>query len=57
MNVFELNQVAERLEGLIRRADTFGKSRETILEEIRMIADDYQGQADRLDKQIQDSCA
>jgi hypothetical protein len=47
--MIELIIIAERLRSLSRRADNFGKSRQELLEEIIMIAEDYEGRAERLE--------
>jgi len=49
MNVNDAVALASRLESLIRRADTFGKDRMCILEEINDMAKDLREYADRLD--------
>jgi hypothetical protein len=53
MSVNEAVALAARLESLIRRADTFGKDRLTILEEVNWIASDLRDYADRLDAQME----
>lgn len=40
------------LEGLIRRADTYGKSREDILMELQFLVEDAQKSIDRMDKNM-----
>jgi hypothetical protein len=45
--------IAERLRSLSRRADNFGKTREELIEEILMIAEDYEARAERLEKQME----
>ena len=47
--MIELIVIAERLRSLSRRADNFGKSRQDLLEEIIMIAEDYEDRAERLE--------
>ena len=47
--MIELITIAERLRSLSRRADNFGKSRQELLEEIIMIAEDYEDRAERLE--------
>lgn len=47
--MIELIVIAERLRSLSRRADNFGKSRQELLEEIIMIAEDYEDQVERLE--------
>lgn len=47
--MIELITIAERLRSLSRRADNFGKSRQELLEEIIMIAEDYENRAERLE--------
>ena len=43
------------LEGLIRRADTYGKSREDILMELRFLVEDAQKSIDKMDKEMSES--
>ena len=40
------------LEGLIRRADTYGKSREDILMELQFLVEDAQKSIDMMDSKI-----
>jgi hypothetical protein len=54
MNVNEAVSLAARIESLIRRADTFGKSREDLLEELSYVARDLRDYADRLDEALYD---
>jgi hypothetical protein len=49
MFINELIVMAERLESLIRRSETFGKSKGDILEEMLFMAKDLRNQADRLE--------
>jgi hypothetical protein len=42
-------EFAKRLRSLARRSDTFGKDRETILEEIIMMAEHYETWAERIE--------
>jgi hypothetical protein len=49
--------IAERLRSLSRRADNFGKTREELIEEIVMIAEDYEARAERLEKQMETEAA
>ena len=44
--------VKEILQGLIRRSDTFGKSREDILWELQCLVEDCQKSIDRMDQQM-----
>jgi hypothetical protein len=46
-------EFAKRLRGLARRSNNFGKTREELLEEIIMIAEDYEARAERLEKQME----
>jgi len=46
-------EFAKRLRGLARRSDNFGKDRETILEEIIMMAEHYETWAERIEKQME----
>jgi hypothetical protein len=43
------------LEGLIRRADTYGKSREDILMELQFLVEDAQKSIDKMDKEMYQS--
>ena len=52
MNINDLVAVADRIDQLIRRADTFGKSREDILMEMLFISEDLRTQADRIESQM-----
>ena len=51
--MFDCIVIAERLRSLSRRADNFGKTREELIEEIIMIAEDYEARAERLEKQME----
>ena len=42
-------EFAKRLRSLARRSDTFGKDRETIIEEIVMMAEHYETWAERIE--------
>jgi len=53
MSVNEAVALAARLESLVRRADTFGKDRLCILEEVNDIAYDLRAYADRLDSDME----
>jgi len=53
MSVNEAVALAARLESLVRRADTFGKDRLSILEEVNDIAYDLRAYADRLDSAME----
>jgi hypothetical protein len=52
MNYSESIDLAKRLESLIRRTATFGKTTEDVLDEIQMIAQDLRKQADEYDRQM-----
>lgn len=52
MNYSDSIDLAKRLETLIRRTTTFGKTTEDILDEIQMIAQDLRKQADEYDRQM-----
>lgn len=52
MNINDLIALAERLESLSRRAETFGKTREELLEELGFIVSDLRSQADRIDQDM-----
>ena len=54
MNINEATALAARLESLVRRSATFCKTRETILEEIQIIAEDLLRYADDLDREMSD---
>ena len=49
MNVNEAVALAARIESLIRRTETFGKSKNDLLDELLDMANDLRGYADRLD--------
>ena len=42
-------EFANKLRSLARRSDTFGKDRETILEEIIMMAENYESNAEKME--------
>lgn len=44
--------VKKALQSLIRRADTFGKSREDILEELSLLVEDADKSIDEMDRQL-----
>lgn len=50
MSVMEMDGLAMRLASLIRRADTFGKSKEDILMELEWIVKDIQKSVDAYDR-------
>ncbi len=52
MDIQSATQVAETMRRLVRRSANFGKSREDILDELLMIAEDYDNLADRIDNQM-----
>lgn len=52
MSINDIESLAMRLRSLVRRADTFGKSRNDILWEIVDIASDLEKQADRMDRDM-----
>jgi len=52
MSIMDLIDLAERLESLSRRAETFGKSKDDLLEELNYIASDLRSQADRIDQDM-----
>jgi hypothetical protein len=47
--MIEQYEFAKRLRSLARRSDTFGKDRQTILEEIIMMAEHYETWAERIE--------
>ena len=52
MDLQAATEIASRMRSLARRADTFGKSREDILDEIIAIAVDYEKLADKIETQM-----
>lgn len=52
MDLQAATEIASRMRSLARRADTFGKSRQDILDEIIAIAADYEKLADRIETQM-----
>lgn len=53
MDILMYTELANRLESIVRRADTFGpKTREEIMDEIRYVARDLRDAADRLDREM-----
>ena len=53
MSYSETIDLAKRLESLVRRTSTFGKTTEDVLEEIQMIAQDLRKQADQYDRDME----
>lgn len=53
MSYSESIDLAKRLESLVRRTATFGKTTEDVLEEIQMIAQDLRKQADMYDRDME----
>lgn len=53
MSYTESIDLAKRLESLVRRTATFGKTTEDVLDEIKMIAQDLRKQADEYDRQME----
>jgi hypothetical protein len=49
MDIHVATETAKRMRSLVRRSEMFGKSREDIIAEIMLIAEDYDAIADRLD--------
>lgn len=47
--MIEQLEFAKRLRSLARRSDNYGKNRQTILEEIIMMAEDYEALAERIE--------
>lgn len=45
--------IAERLRSLSRRAHNFGKTRDELVEEILMIAEDYENRVARLESEYE----
>lgn len=54
MSVMEMDGLAMRLGSLIRRADTFGKSKEDILMELEWIVKDIQKSVDAHDRYMEE---
>lgn len=54
MSVMDTMGTAMRLQSLIRRADTFGKSRADILQELEFIVQDLQKEVDRYDRDMEE---
>ncbi len=52
MDLQAATEIASRMRSLARRADTFGKSRQDILDEIIAIAVDYEKLADKIETQM-----
>lgn len=50
--MIEQMEFANRLRSLARRADNFGKDRQALLEELIMMAEDYEAQAERIEMQM-----
>ena len=48
--MIEQYEFAKRLRSLARRSDDYGKDRQTILEEIIMMAEHYEAWAERIEK-------
>ena len=45
----DLNEIAKKLRGIARRADTFGHNRQRILEELIFAAENYEAHAERIE--------
>jgi hypothetical protein len=52
MHIYELNEVTDRLNAIVKQADDIAMTREEVLEEIKYLARIYKARADRLDKEI-----
>lgn len=52
MNINEYVDIAKRIESLIRRTETFGKTKNDVLDELLDIAEDLRSQADRIEAQM-----
>lgn len=52
MDIHVATETAKRMRSLVRRSEMFGKSREDIIQEIMMIAEDYDAMADRIDQEM-----
>lgn len=50
--MMEYLEFANRLRGIARRADMFGHDRERLIEELIFAAENYEGVAERLEKQM-----
>jgi hypothetical protein len=60
MNGYDIQaalEVAKRLAGIARRADTFGQDRQRVLEEILFMAEDYAKLADRIEAAMEQEFA
>ena len=52
MHIYELNEVARRLDNIVTQAGEIAMTRGEVLEEIKYLAKIYKARADRLDKEI-----
>ena len=52
MHIYELNEVARRLDNIVTQAGEIAMTRGEVLEEIKYLANIYKARADRLDKEI-----
>jgi len=57
MDIHTALEIAKRLRSVARRAETFGHSREHILEELIFVAALYENQADRIEAQMEKEAA
>ena len=57
MDIHTALEIAKRLRSISRRAETFGHSRECILEELIFVAALYENQADRIEAQMEKEAA
>ena len=51
-SIQDAETVKSRLEGLIRRSNTYGKSREDILMELQFLVEDAQKSIDEMDRRM-----
>lgn len=52
MTVNEADALAARIESLVRRTTTFGKTLEDVIDELRYMSKDLRDYADRLDAEM-----
>ena len=52
MTVNEATAIASRIESLVRRTSTFGKSLEDVIDELKDFSKDLRDYADRLDTEM-----
>lgn len=52
MHIYELNEVTDRLNAIVKQADEIAMTRDEVIEEIKYLAKIYKVRADKLDKEI-----